>query len=157
MDALLAIGPERLTSRQNASLSAILRERAELIERRKRRRTMRKKKNRRKKRLPSIPLPRQGRRRACAHQRQVPAVQRVLSSSSSTTFGHSCSRSRCSSWARTLCPLLCNDRCAVPVVQKTVVSRSCSPSKVVNITFVPRSQITMVLTGCRCPCCAGRA
>ena len=82
MDAPVAIGPERLTSRQNARLSAILRERAELIERRKRRR--------RKKRLPRIPLSRQGRRRPCAHLREVPAVQRVLRSSSSTTFGHSC-------------------------------------------------------------------
>ena len=38
MDALMAIGPERLTSRQQTRLSAVLRERAELVERRKKRR-----------------------------------------------------------------------------------------------------------------------
>ena len=46
MDALMAIDPERLTSRQEARLSAILPERAELIERKRRaaRKTRRKKK-----------------------------------------------------------------------------------------------------------------
>ena len=50
MDALMAIG--HLTSRQEARLSAVIRERAELIERRKRRRTMRKRKKRRKRKTP---------------------------------------------------------------------------------------------------------
>ena len=53
MDALMAIGPERLTSRQQARLSAVLRERAELVERRKKRGTMRKRKKRSKRKLPS--------------------------------------------------------------------------------------------------------
>ena len=52
MDALMAIGPERLTSRQHARLTAVLRERAELVERRKKRRTMRKRKKRSKRKLP---------------------------------------------------------------------------------------------------------
>ena len=51
-DALVATGPERLTSRQNARLSAVLRERAELVERRTKRRTMRKRKKRRKRKTP---------------------------------------------------------------------------------------------------------
>ena len=50
MDALMAIG--HLTSRQEARLSAVIRERAELIERRERRRTMRKRKKRRKRKTP---------------------------------------------------------------------------------------------------------
>ena len=54
VEALMAIRPERFTSRQNARLCAVMRELAELIERRKRRRTMRKKKKRKKK------LPRSG-------------------------------------------------------------------------------------------------
>ena len=142
MDALMAVGPERLTSRQNARLSAILRERAELIERKKRRRTMRKKKKR-KKRLPRIPLPRQGRRRPCAHLRQVPAVQRVLSSSSSTTFGHSCWAAETGTHSanftiqvqflgKGFVPVVVQRQVCGPVVQKTVVSRSCSPSNVVD-------------------------
>ena len=52
MDVLMAIGSERLTSRQHARLSAVLRERAELVERRKKRRTMRKRKKRSKRKLP---------------------------------------------------------------------------------------------------------
>ena len=38
MDALMSIGSERLTSLQNARLTALMRERAELVERRKKRR-----------------------------------------------------------------------------------------------------------------------
>ena len=57
-DALMAIG--HLTSRQEARLSAVIRERVELIERRKRRRVARKSKKRRKKKLPrTCRLPRQ--------------------------------------------------------------------------------------------------
>ena len=90
MDALMAIGPERLTSRQQARLSAVLRERAELVERRKKRRTMRKRKKRSKRKLPKsssgVRVRRcgQGSRsrsssscgcgRLCEHARQVPAV-----------------------------------------------------------------------------------
>ena len=62
LDALLAIDPERLTSRQDARLSAVLRERAELVERRKRRRTTRKMKKRKKKKLPRSGLTRRRRR-----------------------------------------------------------------------------------------------
>ena len=46
MDALMAIGPERLTSRQEARFRAIQQERLDLIERRKRRRAARKSKKR---------------------------------------------------------------------------------------------------------------
>ena len=49
-DALMAIG--HLTSRQEARLSAVVRERLELVERRKKRRTMRKRKKRRKRKTP---------------------------------------------------------------------------------------------------------
>ena len=57
-DALMAIG--HLTSRQEARLSAVMRERLELIERRKRRRVARKSKKRRKRKLPrTCRLPRQ--------------------------------------------------------------------------------------------------
>ena len=57
-DALMAIG--HLTSRQEARLSAVMRERLELIERRKRRRLARKSKKRRKRKLPrTCRLPRQ--------------------------------------------------------------------------------------------------
>ena len=59
-DALMAIGPERLTSRQEARLRAIHQGRLDLIERRKRRRAARKSKKRRKKKLPRTRrLPRQ--------------------------------------------------------------------------------------------------
>ena len=50
MGALMAIG--HLTSRQEARLSVVIREQAELIERRQRRRTMRKRKKRRKRKTP---------------------------------------------------------------------------------------------------------
>ena len=52
LDALMAIGFERLTSRQEARLLAVQQERVDLIERRKRRRAARKTKKRRKKKLP---------------------------------------------------------------------------------------------------------
>ena len=106
MDALMAIGPERLTSRQQARLSAVLRERAELVERRKKRRTMRKRKKRSKRKLPKsssgVRVRRcgQGSRsrsssscgcgRLCEHVRHVPAVAdlqwKVLPSISSTKW-----------------------------------------------------------------------
>ena len=52
----MAIGPERLTSRQEARRRAIQQERLDLIERRKRRRAARKRKKRRRRSLPE-PLP----------------------------------------------------------------------------------------------------
>ena len=51
-DALMAIGPERLTSRQEARLRATQQERLDLIERRKRRRAARKSKKRKKTKTP---------------------------------------------------------------------------------------------------------
>ena len=68
--------------------------------------------------------------------------------------------------------LLCSrDRCVVRWCRKLRLSRGCSPSKVVDIPFVPQKLIPTVQTiqqimeiphllfvfGGRCPCCAGRA
>ena len=90
MDALLAI--ERLTSRQQARLSVIIRERAELVERRKKRRTMRKRKKRRKRRTPrtsSLPG------RACRRQRQWHVPVSLFDMWSMSLLCGSCSFHRC--------------------------------------------------------------
>ena len=44
-------------------------------------------------------------------------------------------------------PVLCNDRCVVRWCSKLWLSRSCSPSKVVDTPFVPQRQIPMVQSG----------
>ena len=78
--------------------------------------------------------------------------------------------SLCSSWTRFLtCPLWYFDRCFVRWCRKLWLSRSCRPSKALDIPpFVPQRQILMVHTvlqtseipqllyvsGGRCPCCA---
>ena len=77
--------------------------------------------------------------------------------------------SLCSSWTRFLtCPLRYFERCFVRWCRKLWLSRSCRPSKVVDIPFVPQRQILMVHTilqttqfpqllyvsGGQCPCCA---
>ena len=154
----MAIGPERLTSRQNARLSAILRERAELIERRKRRRTMRKKKEEEEGIRPS------------SHSSASTGSPTSLRSSATSTSGPTCAQRQfiydfltfllCSRdrypqcklhdpgavlWARTLCPLLCNDRCVVQWCRKLWCPVVALQSKVVDFPFVPQRQIPLVL------------
>ena len=69
-DALMAIG--HLTSRQEARLSAVLREWTELIERKKRRRAARKSKKRRKKKLPQTSYSCAARTRKPGHHHRRP-------------------------------------------------------------------------------------
>ena len=112
------------------------------------------KKKRRKKRLPRFLF--LDRRPSLCLQRQVPAVQRVLSSSSSTTFGHSCCATETGTHSanftihvqflgKDFVPVVVQRQVRGPMVHKTVVSRSCSPSQVVDFLFVPQRQIPMVL------------
>ena len=111
---------------------------------RRRRERRRKRKKQRKKKLPRAPRPRCG--RPCVHQRQVPAVRfPVVTQRQVPTVHLSCSL--CSSWTRFLtCPLWYFDRCFSRWCRKLWLSRSCSPSTVVDIPFVPQRQNLMVQT-----------
>ena len=106
----------------------------------------RREKKRKKKKLPRCPRPRQGCRRLCDHQRQVPVVRfPVMMQRQVPTVYLSCSL--CSSWTWFLtCPLWYYDRCFSRWCRKLWLSRSCSPSTVVDIPFVPQRQNLMVQT-----------
>ena len=91
----------------------------------------RKRKKRRKRRLPHI-LPRHGCRRPCVHQRQVPAVRIPVATQRQVPTVHSFTLpvqflDKVLDWCRKLW------------------LRSCRPSKVVGIPFVPQKLIPMVL------------
>ena len=89
-------------------------------------------KKKRKRKLPKAPLPRCG--RPCDLQRQVPAVPVVQTDLiPQVQF-----------LGKVVAPVLCNDRCVVRWCCKLWLSRSCSPSKVVDIPFLSQRQIPVV-------------
>ena len=170
----MAIGPERLTSRQQARLSAVLRERAELVERRKKRRTMRKRKKRSKRSSPSPLLvygygavgkgPALARRRLVVVDvsvnmydmfQQLPIYSgRCLLPFLRQSGGHSSYATetstvvyRCSSWTMLFsCLVLCNDRPSWSSQCRFLRwFRSCSSSMVVDIPVFAQLLLPMVL------------
>ena len=88
----------------------------------------RKRKKRRKKRLPRTPRPRQGRRRPCDHQQQVPAVHVVRDSGGAPASVHRQSGHSCYA-CRDVYPQceLCSSSCAVPLPDIVDVGFGSSP------------------------------
>ena len=108
----------------------------------------RKRKKRSKKKLLKAPLPRCG--RPCALQRQVPAVESALRSSSSTTCGHSCCSAETGTQSVLLSPgaVLGPGRCA------RVVQRQVRGFMVQQTVVVPQLQF---IAGYRHPVSAAEA
>ena len=131
----------------------------------------RRKKKRKKKKLPRAPRPRQGCRRLCDHQRQVPAVLIPVMMQRQVPTVHSFMLPVQFLDTVLDMPVVVLRQVPGSKVQKTADSLQLHSVQVVDSSFVQQRQFPMVQTihqtteifqllfdsGGRCPCCVGRA